>query len=572
MDYSKLAEAYEEMSSSSSRLKKTEIMVRLLKEASDAELPEVAMLLQGNVFPSWDESEMGIAGQLIAKAIANATGFSEAEISKKFKKLGDFGEIAEDLMKSKKQRTLFNRRLTVAKVFENLRALASTEGKGSQERKFSLVSELIGSATPLESKYIVRTVISDLRIGVAEGVVRDAVAQAFLPHETKEQAKESVEALEAAWFVSPDYGELARIAKHKGVKGLREIKLEVGRPYFVLLAEKAPSLKDAIDSFPRVAMEYKFDGARLIIHKKGEKIWLFTRRLENVTKQFPEVVEMARKAIEPRDCIVEGEMLGIDKKTGKPLPFQQLSQRIKRKYDIEMMAKEMPVQVNLFDITLINGKCLFDQTLEQRRRMLEDSIKNIKDKFQIAKQLVTKDLDQAQKFYEEALGAGQEGLIVKNLDAIYQPGRRVAGGWLKVKPTMENLDLVITGGTWGTGKRTGWMGSFLLGCKDKDDFKDCGMIGTGVKEKVEMGVSFEELTNLLKPLITTESGSEIRVKPKIVVEVAYEEIQKSPTYSSGYALRFPRVKTIRVDKSPAEASTLHQLEKLYDQQRGRGKA
>jgi DNA ligase-1 len=574
MKYSRLVDTYEYLEKTSARLKKTEEMAKLLKETPAGLLPKLALLLQGRVFPSWDERELGIAGLLMIKAIANATGFPAEDITAKFKRTGDLGLVMEEMAKTRKQRTLFQKELTVEMVFENMQKIAGMGGKGSQERKFHLISELISSAKPKEAKYIVRTAIGDLRIGVAEGVLRDAIVMAFLNKGGKElkDLKEETGALEWAWFVRPDYGEIAGIAKESGIEGLRKVKLELGKPYHVLLAEKSPGLKEALEAFEHPVLEYKYDGARVLIHKKGEQIWLYTRRLENVTKQFPELRGFVKKAVNAKECIIEGEMLGFDKGTGKPMPFQFLSQRIKRKYDIEKMEKEIPVQVNLFDIVYLNGKVLFDEPLRERRTLLEKIIDPIKGKFQLAKCLETKDIYEADRFYREALAASQEGLIVKNLDATYHPGRRVAGGWLKVKPVMETLDLVITGAVWGTGKRAGWMGSFILGCRDPEagKFLECGMIGTGIKEKEEAGgVTFQELTELLKPNITEEKGNYVKIKPDVVVEVAYEEIQRSPTYSSGWALRFPRVLKIRPDKAVDEADTVERIERLAKMQKGK---
>ncbi|MCK4531731.1 MAG: ATP-dependent DNA ligase, partial [Candidatus Aenigmarchaeota archaeon] len=290
------------------------------------------------------------------------------------------------------------------------------------------------------------------------------------------------------------------------------------------------------------------------------RFWFFTR-------QFPDLLDLARKGIKANECIIEGEMIVIDPRTGNPLPFQMLSQRIKRKYDIEKTVKEIPIQVNLFDVVYHNGRQLFSESLDKRRKILESIIKPVPGKFQLAERFVTKNLKEAEKFYKRALHAKQEGVIVKNLDAKYQPGRRV-GYWLKVKPIMETLDLVITGAEWGTGKRANWLGSFVLSCRKGDEFLECGMMGTGIKEKGE-GVTFEDLTKQLKPFMEKEKGKSVKIKPKIVIEVAYEEIQKSPNYSSGYALRFPRLLKIRVDKSPSDADDVEKMEKLYHQQRGR---
>lgn len=570
MDYSKLVDIYEYLEKTPARLKKIEAIAELMKNTPTELLPKVTLLLQGKVFPSWSEKEVGIADLLMVKIISKSTGFSEKEILEAFKNVGDFGQVIEEMVGKKKQKTLFSKCLTVDKVFGNLQELAEMEGKRSQERKFRLVSELISSAKPKEAKYIVRTTLGDLRIGVAEGVIRDSIARAFFDGD-KEEMKEMVKSVEWAWFLKPDYGEVAKLAKEGGLEALKKVGIEIGKPYHVLLAEKSQSLEEALGKFEKPALEYKYDGARIIIHKKGSEIWLYTRRLENVTRQFPDLIVYVKECVKAKDCVIEGEILGFDRKTGKPMPFQFLSQRIKRKYEIDKMVKEIPIQVNLFDIVYLNGDALFDENLESRRKSLESIIKPKAGKFQIAKQLITKNLEEARKFYEEALKAGQEGIIVKNLEAKYQPGRRV-GYWLKVKPTMENLDLVIIGAQWGTGKRVGWLGSLVLGCRKGDEFLECGMIGTGIKEKEDQGgVTFTQLTRLLKPYIVSEKGTGVRIKPKLVVEVAYEEIQKSPNYTSGYALRFPRVVRIRFDRKVKDSDTVERIKKLHEMQRGRQK-
>lgn len=583
MYYSRLADAYEELDKTAAKLKKSTIISELLKEAKPEEMEMAVLLLQGRVFPIWSEKELGIANQLMIKTIANATGFSADKVEERFKKTGDLGLVVEDFMKNKKQATLFRKRLTVEKVFENLRKVAEVEGKGSQDRKFQLVSEIIGSAESKEAKYIVRTVLGELRIGVAEGIVRDAIAEAFF-HEN--QRKEAANAIEWAWFLTGDYGEVARTAKEKGIAGLKNVRLEIGKPIQVLLAEKSPSLQDALKSFEECAIEFKYDGARVQVHKKGEKIWLYTRRLENITRQFPDLVELVKKHVKGSEFIIEGEILAIDPRTGSPMAFQTLSQRIHRKYDIQETIRQIPIQVNFFDVIYLNGKSFFEAPFKERRKVLESIITPVPGKFQFAEELITKDLQKAEKFYKKALEANQEGVMVKNLQALYQPGRRVAGGWLKVKPTMENLDLAIVGAGWGTGKRAGWMGTFVLGCLDEKtgNFLECGMMGTGLREKdaalkegdksrlqegvdEKQGVTFMNLTKMLKPYIESDKGGSIKIKPKVVVEVAYEEIQKSPNYESGFALRFPRIIRIRFDKGLEQVDSLERLKRLYGQQK-----
>ncbi|MFH0929482.1 MAG: ATP-dependent DNA ligase [Candidatus Aenigmatarchaeota archaeon] len=566
MKYSVLAKVYEELEQTPAKLEKADIVAALLKETSSDLLPDVVLLLNGRVFPSWSEEELGVANQLMIRAIEKAYGISNTDVTKMFNKTGDLGLTVKELSKEKKQATLRKKTLTIEKVFENLQLLSKQEGKRSQERKLNLIAELLSQAGPIEAVYVVRTVLGQLRIGVAEGIVRNSIAKAF---------DVSPKDVENAWFLNPDYGEIALIAKEKGEKGLKGVKIKIGRPIKVQLAEKAPSLEEALESFDEPALEYKYDGVRMLIHKKGDDIRIFTRRLEDITKAFPDVVDICKKSLKAKDCIVDGEGLAIDKK-GKPMPFQMLSQRIKRKYDVRKTAKQIPIELNLFDIIYMNGKSFFDTTLKERRIILTKIVREIPGKIQLSKQLVTKDLKKAKKFYKDSLSNGQEGLIVKNLQATYQPGRRVAGGWLKVKPTLESLDLVISGAVWGTGKRAGWLGSYNLACRDPNtgEFLECGMLGSGLKEKKveEDDVTLEELTELLKPHIESEKGNEVRIRPQFVIEVAYEEIQKSPTYSSGYALRFPRLLRIRIDKGPEESDDLNRLEKVFMIQKGKRKA
>jgi len=650
MQYKNLVDLYEFLENNPARLKKVEAIADFFEKCDLEDLPMTALLVQGTVFPSWFEKEIGIASKMMVWILSISTGFSESVIENEFKKTGDLGLVAEELMKKKRQRTLFTKPLTIRKVFENLQKIAYVEGSGSQDRKANLVSELLSSASPKEARYIVRSVLGELRIGVAEGVVRDAIAKAFfsdvvwigerieeiiksvsgksfliekgifkklkisgkeindfkkknkvveadaekmkktdpwkkksgidymlfLDESAGNQMKSMiVDTIEWAWFLKPDYGEIAKIAKESGLEGLKNIKIELGKPIYVLLAEKAPSLKDALESFEHVGIEIKYDGMRTQIHKKGEKVWIYTRRLENVTNAFPDLVELVKKNVKAEECVIEGETIGIDPKSGRPMPFQYLSQRIHRKYDIHEMKSQIPIQVNLFDIVFLNGKMLFNKPLRERREILKSIVKVIPEKFQLAEQLVTKDLKKAEEFYQNALKAQQEGVMVKNLDAIYQPGKRVAGGWLKVKPIMETLDLAIIGAQWGTGKRAGWLGSFVLGIKDPDTgkFLSCGMLGTGIKEKKvdENDMTFEELTNILKDHIEYEKGGEVKIKPKIIIEVAYEEIQKSPNYESGYALRFPRFIRMRWDKDVKEADDLNRLKELFNQQKGKSK-
>jgi DNA ligase-1 len=568
MDYSILAETYEKLEEVSSKLKKTEILAELFSKTPAEELPKVVLLAQGIVYQKYLQLELGIATQMMIRAISKATGFKPEEVEEKFKKTGDLGLSAEQCIKSKKQAVLLKKELTVDFVFDNLRKLPHITGEGSQEKKLNLVAELLVSAKPKEARYIVRTILGELRIGVAEGIIRDAIVDAFLFKEgmSKEEKAKLIEAVDYAWNIVSDFGEVARIAREKGIAGLKKVKVQIGKPIQVMLGEKAESIEEVVKEFGKVAAEYKYDGMRAQIHKRGDKIWIYTRRLEDVTKQFPDLVELCKKGLKAKECIVEGEVLGVDPETALPLPFQVLSQRIHRRYDIEEMTRQIPIQVHLFDVVYLEGKTFFDKPFIERRKILEKIIKPIPGKFQLTKQIVNDDIKELEKFYKEALNAKQEGLFLKVLDSKYVFGRHV-GGWYKIKPIMETLDLVIIGATWGEGIRAKWLSSYVLACRDPNTgkFLSCGMMGTGLTEE-----NFQLMTDTLKPLIISEKAREVKLKPKIVVEVAYQEIQKSPNYESGFALRFPRMIRIRDDKGPDEADTIERVEELYKSQGRKG--
>ena len=552
MKYSVLTDTYEKLEKEASKLKKTEILSKLLKKTSTEQLPKVVLLASGKIFSTQSEEKTGIADKIIIKTLIRTTGITEKEIIKKFRDLGDLGIVAEECIKSKKQVSLFKKELTIDLVFSNLQQLSKLEGKGSQERKMDLISQLLSSSKPGEAKYIVRTALETLRIGVAEGIIRDSIAQAF------DVDKKTVE---NAWFLNPDYGEIAKTAKENGMKGLEKVNLTIGKPYIVMLGEKSPTLKEALETYEEVMLEYKYDGIRSQIHKKGDEIKIFTRSLEDVTNQFSDLVELARRGIKCENCIIEGETIGMDPENNQPIPFQQLSRRIQRKYDIKEMVKKIPIRIYLFDIVYVDGKNLINEIYETRRKELKKIIKPIKNKFELSHALITKNLKEAEKFYKESLKEKQEGLMVKNLQAKYQPGRRV-GQWLKVKPILEPLDLAIIRAEHGTGKRLKWFGSFTLGClkeSQSNQYLPCGKIGTGLTDE-----EFEELTKRLKPLIIQEEGREVKLRPEVIIEVAYEEIQKSPKYESGYALRFPRLIRFKNDRNlPNE---LEKLERLFKQQ------
>ncbi|MBI4153079.1 ATP-dependent DNA ligase, partial [Candidatus Woesearchaeota archaeon] len=479
MDYLTLCNVYEQLESTSRRLEKTAILADFLKIISSDELEQVLLLVQGLAYPAWDERTLGFSSSSIIKALSLAAGASEHEVRDAWRETGDLGDCAFRLMGKRKQATLFEQKLTIRKVFENIRKLAEIEGEHSVDIKVGTVAELLSSATAAEARFIVRTVLDELRIGLGEGTLRDALVWAFLPgvlgisvpykkgdsignalvvpaadaidelqlacaeyvfSEDEKVAREVhsifVRRVQHALDVCNDFGKVASVLKKKGLAGLNTLRLAVGTPLKVMLALKAESIEAAFECVGKpAALEYKLDGFRLQVHKKNGKISLFTRRLEQVTAQFPDVAAAVENHLKGNEFILDCEAVGVDKVSGKFLPFQNISQRIKRKYGLTQMADDVPVELHIFDILFFDGKSFLDDPFSERRALLRkvvDECEHVK----LVMQLWTDDVEEAAEFYQQALDAGNEGIMFKSLNAAYQPGSRV-GAMVKMKPVME---------------------------------------------------------------------------------------------------------------------------------------
>jgi len=559
MRYLKLAELYKKISSTTKRLEKMEILSKFLKILPEKD-KDVLYLLLGDIYPEYDERRIGISNQLAIKAISKSTGINTKKIVQEWKIIGDIGKVAEKFTLHKKQSTLHSHILTTEKVLENLRKLPGLEGKGTVSKKLALITELLTSAEPIEALYLTRTLIGDLRIGLQESTVRESFSWAFFNKD-----KEASEKIQRAIDKTNDVSAVFEIAKKGKIKELEKLNLEIGKPIKAMLAQKTPSIKSGFKALGSpCAIEYKYDGFRLLIHKKNNQIFLFTRMLENVTKQFPEVVDYILKYVKGNSFILDSETVGFDKKTKEYKPFQAISQRIRRKYHIEKLQKELPVEVNIFDILYYDGKSQLEKPFEKRTKLLRKIITKHPFKIIPSKMIITGDEKKVEKFYKQALADNQEGVMMKNLKAEYKPGRRV-GHMLKIKPEERDLDLVITGAEYGAGKRSGWMSSFILSCrgKNKGEYLEIGKVGTGIAEK-DNEITFDSLTKMLTPLIIKEKGKSVIIKPKITVSVTYQEIQKSPNYNSGWALRFPRFTALRTkDKPLSEIADLKEVEKDF---------
>ena len=556
MRYSSLVEVYDKLEKTSKRLEKIEIISDALKKTRKDELKEIVYLLEGRIFPEWDKRKIGFSNRLMIKALSTGSGENVDKIENLFRKKGDLGLVAEEIIKKRKQSTLSSRELDSRKILDNIRKLAELEGKGTVERKIRLITELLSNADGKEAKYIVKTVLENLRIGVSSGIIKEGIAKAF---------ELDVKDVEKAADLSGDYGEVAELAS---AKKLSSVGMKIGKPVKCMLALLADNIDECFESLgDKIQLENKIDGFRLQCHFDGNKIKLFTRRMEDVTEQFPDVVEFLKKLVKGDNYILDAEAVGYDKKNGKYLPFQTVSQRIKRKYNIKEMAEKFPVELDLFDVLYYNGKNLMETALIERRKILEGVVKEKKKEIVLTKKLVTDDKKKADKWFKKILKEGFEGVMAKNLESKYRPGRYV-NGWMKLKNILEPLDLVIVKAEYGEGKRVGWLTSYTIACKSGNKFLDVGKVSTGIKEKSE-GLTYKEMTTLLKPLIGKQEWKEVEVKPEVILEIGYEEIQTSPTYNSGWALRFPKVLQLRTDKSLSEISDIRLIKKIYNSQRGK---
>jgi DNA ligase-1 len=570
MDYSRICEIYEKLEGTASGLDKTDILSGFLGEIKNT--PEFIYLLRGKIFPDYDSRELGVSIQLVMRAISRAGGIGEVEVVENFKKSGDLGLVAESVLgKTKKQRGLFEKKLSVKRVMGNLRKLTEVEGSGSVDLKIGYIVDLLLSASSLEARYIVRTVLGDLKIGVGIGILRDAVAVCCFRPESLEDKKVCVAAVQEAYDKATDMGEVFEKACSDS---LEKIKLVPGKPLKVMLFPKAKNVEDAFRIVGRPAVfEYKYDGFRVMVNKDEKGIVnVFTRALENVTRQFPEIVEYVNEYVSGKNFILDGEAVGFDAATNKYTDFQAISQRIRRKHGISEMRNKFPIELVVFDILFLDGDTLsghenlytgnlISVPFVERRKILERIVRVKEKKIVLARQIVTSDNAEVERFYSEALENNQEGLMGKRLDAPYKPGARI-GYAVKLKPEDNDFDLVITGAEWGTGKRAGWLTSFDVSCRNEEgELLSVGKVSTGLKEIEGDGVTFKEMTDILEKSVLKVDGRHVEVKPEVVVSVRFQDIQKSPTNSSGFALRFPRILRIRFDRGAGDIASLSEIER-----------
>lgn len=551
MKFRELAELCEKLGATRGRGEMVGLVAGFLRGLHPAEFESAISMILGRAFPKWSQRTLDISWAALYDVILRLTQVEHERFAKAFDKTGDLGAAAAMVFESSKirrQAALVEKPFNLLDVSRTFDGIAETRGPGARERKRRLLEALLGNATPLEVKYLVKIIVGEMRTGFQEGLMELAVAKAFdLPQKLVQRA---------AMFVG-DVADVARVARERGEEGVAALRPQVLRPIQPMLAQSASDVEEALKTHGgRAAFEYKLDGARVQIHKSGDVVRIFSRRLTDVTESLPEVAGQVR-GLQIREAILEGEIIALDGQ-GKPLPFQYLMQRFRREREIGQMMQELPVGLYLFDIIFLDGVSLVDLPYNERRAKLAEVAGGIP----LIEQLVTSNVGDAGRFLNNALRAGHEGLMAKRLDGHYTPGLR-GKLWLKVKPVLEPLDLVIVGAEYGYGRRHEWLSDYYLAARDAKtgEFLVVGKTFKGLTDGEIVG-----MTERLKELTVKREGRRVTLTPKIVVEVAYNEIQRSPKYKCGMALRFARITRVRDDKGPEEADTIQRVKEIYEGQ------
>ncbi len=548
-----LCELCEQLEATSKRLLMVELAANFLKSLQPREVEPAVSMILGRPFPRWDQRVLEISWATLNGIIKRLTDLDWRDFRAAYSRTGDVGsavKVVFEASKIRKQSTLFEKPLSLLEVRHTFESIAEASGSGSRERKERLIETLLSQASPLEAKYLVKIMIFEMRTGFSEGLMEVAVAKAFdIP----------LEKVQTASMLTGDIGETASVLKTKGKEGIAQLGFRVFRPIKPMMAQMAGDANETLkEADGAMAFEYKLDGARIQIHKSGNEVRVYSRRLTDVTESLPEIVDLVRREIGAEEAILEGEVIAMSKDRVSPLLFQHLMRRFRRVHEIDEMAKEIPIELQLFDVVYLNGESLISIGYTKRREKLIEIAGNI----QLTKQIITDDPQRVSEFLKEALDSGHEGLVAKKLDSPYTPGIR-GKRWFKIKQTLEPLDLVIVAAEWGYGRRHSWLSDYYLAARDAEtgEFMIVGKTFKGLTDQ-----EIIEMTERLKTSIIREEPHRVVVVPQIVVEVAYNELQESPKYECGMALRFARITRIRDDRRPDEVDTIQRVHEIYERQ------
>ena len=579
MLYSTLVETYEKLEATTKRLEMTDILAGLLGDASPDELEMVIYLTQGKIHPDWTgEPEIGMAEKMVVETVSKASGLKKEEVQALLAETGDIGLAAERALEGKRVVRLGGRPLTVFDVYGALDQIAKESGKGSSARKIDKLVKLLVNTTPLGARYLARTVVGALRLGVGDMTMLDALALAHT------DSAENRDLLERAYNITSDLGYVAKTLAEEGIEAMEGVRVAVGKPIRMMLAQRLSTPEETIERLGLCSAEYKLDGERFQIHKKGDRVQIFSRRLENITGMYPDAVELTLKLVKAEDAILEGEAVAVDPDTGEMKPFQTLMQR-RRKYKIREMMERFPIAVFLFECLYVDGEDLTLEPYEARHSRLKKIVEET-DRFTIVKALETSSAKELEGFLEEAISNGTEGLVVKSLggDSIYRAGAR-SWLWVKLKRSyqskmVEPVDLVVVGAFHGRGRRAGSYGALLMAAYDpaEDVFRTVCKVGSGFTDEnlAELpGTLGEYHRDERHPRVDSLMEADVWFSPSLVMEVLGDEITLSPIHTcafnrlrgdSGLAIRFPRFIRWRVDKAPEDATTVDEVEDMYKSQ------
>lgn len=543
-----LANLGEQLEQTRKRKEMTALLAEFLQDLEPQEIPAAVRLTIGQIFPEWDGRALNISWKAMMAVVDELTDAPADVRAQASAEAVDGGQFVYMLLERARRQPPTSPPLMIMDVSHTFEEIAGTAGRGSRMRKESLLRELLERATPVEAKYLAKIIYGEMRHGVSEGLMLDAIAIAA--------------GIKSRWVrranqLWGDLGEVACVALTRGDAGLRSATVHLFRPLKPMLAQTANDLPEAFERFEgRLALEYKLDGARVQLHRRDEEVRIYSRNLTDVTDSLPDVVDHIKKFQVAKEFIVEGEAIAVDP-LGRPLPFQHLMRRFRRKHAIATTAKEIPVELHLFDLLYLNGESLVDLPYQERWSALNSLVGGVN----LIRRIVPETLEEGKEFAESARRAGHEGLMVKDLTSDYTPGVR-GKSWLKVKHVMS-LDLVIAAADWGYGRRHGWLSNYHLAVFDEEtrEFLVVGKTFKGLSD-----IEFQSMTERLLLLELRRQRSTVFVQPRIVVEVLFNEIQQSDQYRSGMALRFARIARIREDKNVAQADTLQTLRALYEQQ------
>jgi DNA ligase 1 len=591
MVFSQLAQYFRQIEQTSSRLEMTRLLAELFNKSDSGDIGMICYLLGGRVVPLYEALEFGMADKFVIRAIMIAFGVSREDVLDAFRKYGDLGAAAEANYRQKRKAK--NR--SVHDVYEALYEIALTSGVGSQEMKIAKLADLFASVDSLSVRYIARIPLDKLRLGFSEMTILDALSWMLVGD------KSLREKLEAAYNIRPDIGYIANQVKEHGIGGVSRVRVKVGAPILAALCQRLPTADEMIKKMGEVVVEPKYDGVRVQIHfqksvgvsqrekqqvketvvKKGiildgGLVRSFSRNLENTTEMFPEL-HLLDTQVHAHDVILDSEAVGIDPKSGKILPFQTTTTR-KRKHQVDLFTKDVPLKFFVFDILYKDGKDLLGEPLQVRRKILDETIKR-GPILEPSPYIVTSSADEIRAYHDTQRKKGLEGAVVKKWLSPYEPGRR-GFSWVKFKEEeghtgklTDTIDGVVMGYYLGEGKRSGFgIGAFLIGVRDKDTFVTVTKIGTGVSDMLwkELLIRFDKLKISQQPKeyvrVSPMLVPDVWIEPKIVVEVAGDDLTKSPNHGAGVAIRFPRLVKIREDKGPRDATTLREIEQMYKNQ------